>query len=58
MKEIKGEIQLKKPYIEPEIEAVRFVLEDSVMFHSDFEHGGQNSGWTWNEDDDDDGYVP
>ena len=44
---------MKKEYVEPKIETVLIKIEDRVLFHSDFESGGENSGWDWNDGDDD-----
>ena len=44
---------MKKPYIEPEIELITIRLTTEVLFHSEFETGGENSGWDWNDDDGD-----
>lgn len=38
---------MKKLYIEPEIEFVKFVLKNEVLFHSAFESGGKNLNWDW-----------
>lgn len=53
---------MKKPYIEPEFENVRFLLKNEVLFHSEFELYGKNEDWDWNPEDYDieniEDYVP
>ena len=44
---------MKKPYLEPEFELANIILKDKILFHSEFESGGENSGWNWNDGDDD-----
>lgn len=46
---------MKKEYAAPEFSVVRFKMEDvmGAVVHTSFEQGGQNSGWTFNDDDDD-----
>ena len=43
---------MKRPYLDPEFDLVKLVLMNEVMFHSQFEEGGENSGWDWNDGDD------
>lgn len=52
---------MKKPYIEPLMELVKFSLRTDVLFHSPFESGGENDDWDWNDDHDNvagSGYNP
>ncbi|MBQ9680337.1 MAG: hypothetical protein IJV48_06635 [Ruminococcus sp.] len=49
---------MKKEYETPDLEIVSFSLPGvlSDIIHSSFEHGGNNSGWTFDDDDDDDNF--
>lgn len=49
----KGDKELKKGYVEPEAEFISIDLTVDILFHSPNESGGTNSGWDWNDDDDD-----
>lgn len=48
---------LKKQYEAPEMELISFcmssVLRDVIHTSPEFERGGQNRGWTFNDDGDD-----
>ena len=47
---------MKNEYNTPELEIVSFtmygILSDTL--HNSFEHGGENTGWSFNDNDDDD----
>lgn len=44
---------MKKVYTEPLVEFIYYKLTVDVLIHSDFENGGKNDSWDWNDDDDD-----
>ena len=47
---------MKKQYVAPEFEIVRILLNDicNGVVHTSFEDGGQNHGWGFDGDEDDD----
>lgn len=50
---------MKKTYVEPEFEIVMYTFENMLsggVNHSGYEAGGQNSNWSFDGDDDDDGF--
>ena len=53
-----GRLTLKKEYTVPELEIIAFTLNSvcADVIHSSFEKGGNNSGWGFDNDDDDDNF--
>lgn len=52
---------MKKEYNAPELELIALILNGvcSDVIHTSFEKGGGNTGWTWNDKDDEDfGELP
>lgn len=52
---------MKKEYNAPELELIALILNGvcSDVIHTSFEQGGGNTGWTWNDKDDEDfGELP
>ncbi len=49
---------MKKEYNTPDLEIISFSLQGvlSDVVHSSFERGGENTGWNFNDDNDDDGF--
>lgn len=55
---MRGRLTLKKEYTVPELEIIAFTLNSvcADVIHSSFEKGGNNSGWGFDNDDDDDNF--
>ena len=50
-----GAMYMKKLYVEPDLEWVRFKTDDVCdVVHTSFEQGGGNSGFNYGNEDDDD----